>query len=336
METILTTDIGGTNSRFAAFKTNERGELTFLNSVWLKTWDATSFDHLLENLKKKGFSYSPENCDVTVAAVPGPVENKCTANLANVPWKVDVSHLQSLYGANRIHLINDFVAQAFACRTTAVFDAKTIKEGIKNHDAPLSVVGAGTGLGHCSMIPDGHGGFISLPSEGGHAAFAFVNNDEMDYENFVKDKLHIPYAIGDVIVSGKGLQLLYEFHHGEEIEPKEIDRRIDDNDLVTQWFARFYARVCRQYALAILPLGGMYLAGGVAAKNPSLADHDAFREEFVSSAAHSEMLDQIPVYLNTNEESGLWGGAFYGLIAMGIPPLQGTDTSFSEGVQAGS
>ncbi len=323
MKTSLTADIGGTNSRFAAFNTNSSGELNFLDSIWLKTWDATSFENLLENLEKSDFAYGIHNCDVTVAAVPGPVANKCTANLANVPWKVDVTSLKKEYGEKRVHLINDFVAQAFACRTDVVADAKCIKEGKIDHDAPLSVVGAGTGLGHCSMVPDGHGGFIPLPSEAGHTAFAFVNNDEMDFENFVKDKLGIPYVIGDAVVSGKGLQLLYEYHHGEELAPKLIDQRIDYDDVVTEWFARFYARICRQYALAVLPLGGMYLAGGVAAKNKMLADHDAFREEFVVSVAHGDMLERIPVYLNTKEESGLWGGAFYGLIALGVAPLQG-------------
>lgn len=322
METILTSDIGGTNSRFAAFKTNPDGELTFLDSIWLKTWEATSFENLLENLHDSGFPYSPENCDALVAAVPGPVSNGRTATLANAPWQVDVSQLMSVYGEKRIHLINDFVAQAFACRTKAVADARMIKTGTPVHDAPISVVGAGTGLGHCSMVPDGHGGYIPLPSEAGHTAFPFIGEQEVEYGRFVSRKLNVLYPIGDIIVSGKGLQMLYEFHKGEELEPKQIDMQIDEHSTVTKWFARFYGRACRQYALAVLPRGGLYLAGGVAAKKQILADHDAFREEFITSAAHSKMLEQIPVYLNLNEESGLWGAAFYGLVAMGITPLQ--------------
>lgn len=127
MQTILTSDIGGTNSRFAAFHLDDSGELTFLESIWLKTWEAHSFDHLLENLKTNGFPYTIDNCQVVVAAVPGPVENKCRANLANAPWKVDISHLKRDYGDDRIHLINDFVAQAYACHTRAVANAVMIK-----------------------------------------------------------------------------------------------------------------------------------------------------------------------------------------------------------------
>ena len=322
METILTADIGGTNSRFAAFTTNPDGQLVFQKSIWLKTWDATSFENLLDRLRLTDFPYNPDNCDIVIAAVPGPVENKCFANLANVPWQVDITPLKKAYGADRIHLINDFVAQAFSCRTDAVAEALVIKDGRINHDAPLSVIGAGTGLGHCSMLPDGRGGFLPLPSEAGHAAFSFATPEEEDYAHFVKEKLNIPYAIGDVIVSGKGLQLLYEYHHGEVLHPKDIDERTDANSVVTRWFARFYGRACRHYALSVLPLGGIYLAGGVASKKHELADNEAFREEFITSAAHSKLLNQIPVYLNINEESGLWGAAFYGLIALGVPPRQ--------------
>ncbi|MDD4736857.1 MAG: glucokinase [Kiritimatiellae bacterium] len=316
MQTILTSDIGGTNSRFAAFNLDDSGELTFLKSIWLKTWEAHSFDHLLDNLKTHEFPYTIDNCQVVVAAVPGPVENKCCANLANVPWKVDISHLKRDYGEDRIYLINDFVAQAYACHTRAVADAVMIKPGTPCPGSLTSVIGAGTGLGHCSMAPDGHGGYIPLPSEGGHPAFAFVTPEEQQYGAFVCGKLNVPYVVGDVAVSGKGLSLLYEFHHGEELTPPEVVQRIKPDSVVTHWFARFYARACRHYALNILPLGGLFLTGGVSAKNRFLVDNDIFRNEFVNSIVHSKLLDQIPVELNVNEESGLWGAAFYGKLAL--------------------
>ena len=38
-----------------------------------------------------------------------------------------------------------------------------------------------------------------------------------------------------------------------------------------------------------------------------------FAEEFVRSPRHEQLLRNVPVYLLTNEESGLWGAAFCGL-----------------------
>jgi len=62
----------------------------------------------------------------------------------------------------------------------------------------------------------------------------------------------------------------------------------------------------------VLSLGGMYIAGGVAAKLPVMLTHKVFSEEFRSSKTMSRILAQIPVFLITNEESGLWGAALLG------------------------
>ena len=316
MARILTTDIGGTNSRFAVFEGGEDGSLTCLKSVWLSTWGASSFENLLQKLDASDFGYRPSTCDITVAAVPGPVESGCFANLANVPWQVDLSGLKSDLGPGRVHLINDFVAQAFACRTSAVQHALLIKEGTGQPEAPLSVVGAGTGFGHCSLVPDGRGGFIPLPSEAGHTAFAFVTREEHDFERFVLDRTGREFVIGDDIISGRGLSYLHEFHHGIKLEPREVVAQTIPDSPVQHWFARLYGRACRNYALSMLSLGGFYIAGGVSSKNPHLLDNDDFRDEFVASAAHGKLLRRIPVRLVTNEESGLWGAAFYGVVTL--------------------
>jgi glucokinase len=61
----------------------------------------------------------------------------------------------------------------------------------------------------------------------------------------------------------------------------------------------------------VLPTGGLYLTGGVAARNPFLVDHDAFRAEFSACRYHEALLKRIPIFLNVNQESGLWGAARY-------------------------
>ena len=49
MKKILAADIGGTHSRFAFFLADEKEGLQLAESRWLKTSDAGSFGHLLEN-----------------------------------------------------------------------------------------------------------------------------------------------------------------------------------------------------------------------------------------------------------------------------------------------
>jgi glucokinase len=45
-----------------------------------------------------------------------------------------------------------------------------------------------------------------------------------------------------------------------------------------------------------------------------LVNNDTFRNEFVTSTLKSPFLDQLPIYLNTNENNGLRGAALYGFL----------------------
>ncbi|MEG2004953.1 MAG: glucokinase, partial [Bilophila sp.] len=77
-------------------------------------------------------------------------------------------------------------------------------------------------------------------------------------------------------------------------------------------FARFYGRMCRDWAFATLCSGGVYIAGGIAAKNPLLVTCESFAEAFVSAPSLGDWLKEVPVFLMDCETSGLWGAARHG------------------------
>ncbi len=60
MHRILAADIGGTNSRFAAFETDSGGHLSIRQWCWLRTEKADSFTHLIEQLRGEDFELPPE------------------------------------------------------------------------------------------------------------------------------------------------------------------------------------------------------------------------------------------------------------------------------------
>ncbi|MFW5838102.1 MAG: glucokinase [Desulfovibrionaceae bacterium] len=312
MERILAADIGGTNSRFAAFTVDRAGRLKMAEKTWLPSSEAESFAQLLQQLEDADFSLSPSEADVVVMALAGPVMHGTYCNPTNLPWDVDFSNSRERFGVRYGRLLNDFAAQAYACRTKAVAKAKTIQDNKIDPAAALGVIGAGTGLGHCALMPLAEGGFVAAPSEAGHTAFPFIGEREKEYERFVLDKTGQPYAIGDIVVAGRGLSMVHEFLAGEDLAPQEVGARLADSPETVEWFARFYARACRHYALNILAMGGLYISGGVAAKNPSLVTHPAFMREFLESPTQEAVLRDIPVFLNSNEDSGLYGAALYG------------------------
>ncbi len=313
MKKILAADIGGTNSRFASFATDGLS-LVLEDTLRLPTGRFGSFLELVEALESEGFAASPRRSDMTVIAVAGAVRERVYARPANIPWEIDFTHGRDMFGEGGYFLINDFVAQAFGCRTDAAAEAREVKPGTPQDDAALAAVGAGTGLGHCALLPDLCGGYIAAPSEAGHASFAFRGADEQEYERFVLDRTGKPYAYGDLVVTGLGLSLVHAFLTGEDLDPAGVSARLTDDCATTAWFARFYGRACRNYALSVLAMRGVYVVGGVAAKNPMLVMHPNFNQEFVESPNYGWLLQKIPVYLNDNEDSGLWGAGFYGLL----------------------
>jgi len=321
MRNILSADIGGTNSRFAHFTCQSDNQVSLVESKWLKTRDAASFPELLYRLQSSAFSLAFDQVEAAVFAVAGPVEGGTYSKPPHIPWRIDVSNLRDEFGLKRCELINDFVAQAFACRSPVMESARLIVPGDIRPDAPLVVIGAGTGLGQAALLPCDGSGYVPLPSEGGHASFPFESEKELGYLKFLLKRVEAPYVTTETVVSGRGLSLLHQFLTGEKLEPAQVASRLNENSEVLHWMARFYGRVCRNYAFQFLARGGVYIAGGVAAKTPVLVTHEAFLNEFHRAETNMfHVLKHIPVFLNSNEESGLWGAALRGAHQLQLDP----------------
>ncbi len=311
---ILAADIGGTSSRFGFFELESGADEPRLQNIErFSTAEAPSFSALLERLFSAPRHFTPAACDLAVFAVAGPVQGHI-CRPPNIKWNIDLREISGI-GLKRGALLNDFAAQAFACRSRAVRDSLVLQSSRADHEVhggTIAVLGAGTGLGHCALVADSSGDYIAVPSEAGHAAFPFVGEKECEYSDYVRRTMRLDYCHGDAIVTGGGLSRLHAFLTGESLSPAQVGARLPDSPRTVEWFARFYGRAARNYALGVLALGGVYLAGGVAARNPALVQHPAFLQEFRRSPSYAEMLSGLPVVLNKNQDSGVYGAALYG------------------------
>ncbi|GAX61009.1 glucokinase [Candidatus Scalindua japonica] len=313
---ILAADIGGTTSRFAHFeaglgKTLEMVDILSFNTA---SHNISSFNDLVQNfldLKSNSFCELC-NYNIVVFAVAGPVRNnKCTP--PNIKWEIDLNSIKE----KKCIIINDFVAQAYACLTKKIY-SKTIpiKSGESDYEGTKAVIGAGTGLGHCALVynkcskKEEHD-YIPVASEGAHIAFPFIGEEELEFENFATKKLNIPYLSGDLVVSGIGISLLHEFLSGQRLTPENVMRDNSRNSSALKLFTRFYARACRSYALSVYATGGIIISGGIAAKNPEVVNNNYFIQEFCNSPTQEKLLQMIPVNLNCREDIGLFGAACY-------------------------
>lgn len=306
---ILAADIGGTNSRFAHFRANNTGELELISQVWMKTAAAESFADLLQNLRDSDFPFDPCQADIVGIAIAGPITQGVRANPPLIPWEVDISHAKLDYGFQRSLLINDFVAQAFSCISPLGKSAETILPGIPEPRSTIAVIGAGTGLGKAILVPDDHGGYSAAPSEGAHACFPFVGEREFAFQSFLIRSRGTHYATYNYVVSGSGLTAIHEFLTGRHLEPAQVVEEFPRHPETLSWAAKFYGRACRDFALETLSRGGLYIAGGLAARNPDIVQHDSFQKEFLDSDSMSAVLAHLPVFLIRDQNSGLWGTA---------------------------
>lgn len=318
MQHVLAVDIGGTNSRFAAFSVNAYGVLEQGETLWLETRRFASFQALMQGVRDAKFGLSPHDADCVGLAVAGPVQREGTyCNPPNIDWDIELTQRDaSLF--RHVVLLNDFTAQAYACLTPAVQDALQILPGRVLPHATRAVVGAGTGLGKAALVPDESGVFHVMPTEGGHALFSAISRDEFEFMDFVMRRTGRRQVIDELVVSGPGLSFIHEYLTGEQLSPSEVAEGLQPQSRTLAWIARFYGRACRNFVLNTLALGGLYISGGVAAKTPQIVTCPAFRSAFHWSETYGEMLEEIPVWLNANEHSGLWGAAFAALRHLGV------------------
>ena len=76
-----------------------------------------------------------------------------------------------------------------------------------------------------------------------------------------------------------------------------------------QIFVTAYGAEAGNLALKILPYGGLYIAGGIAAKNLPLLTDGTFTAAFNDKGRVSHLLGKIPIYVILNPQVGLIGAA---------------------------
>jgi glucokinase len=245
--------------------------------------------------------------DAACFAVAGPViENR--AEITNLGWLIESAALQNDFAIPRVALINDFYAVALGVPCLGESDMITLHAGTPHDTAPIAILGAGTGLGEAILIWAGSQWEV-VPSEGGHADYA--PQDELQ----TRLLLHLLAKHGHVswerVCSGMGLVNIYEFLGGPDATAADVAERAGAGDpLALQAFDVFvdiYGAEAGNMALRILSRGGVYLAGGVAAKNVERFTDGRFMTAFLRKGRFRELMAAMPVRLITNEKVGLLG-----------------------------
>lgn len=347
MTILLAGDIGGTKTILRLVKSDavEGQMLPALTTLHEATYPSREFPDLVPMVRRfmdaakeeLGSAPSPERACFGIA---GPVVDN-VSKLTNLSWSLEADRLAQELAIAQVCLINDFAAIGYGVLGLTENDVHTLQPGTKDPSAPIAVIGAGTGLGEGFLIPSAKG-YRVFPSEGGHVDFAPRSELEFQLARYLQEKFNIERVSVERVVSGMGIVGIYQFLRDRHIsdESSEVyeiykkwqheigqdEKTIDLAAVISQYaqkqadylcqetmklFVKAYGAEAGNLALKLLPYGGLYIAGGIAAKNLPLLERGGFLQSFLQKGRVSPLLDDVPVYIILNPRVGLIGAALY-------------------------
>ena len=296
-ETWLVADVGGTNSRLGPAMPHgliAGSSASFANDAY------PEFDRLVaEYLAGQGAKIT-----ALCAGVAGPVRAG-RAQLTNRDWQIDADRLAQTTGATRVTLINDLQAQGYAlddldaARLTPIWQAAPPPP-----HATRMVLGLGTGCNIAVTHDLGTHLFVP-PAEAGHSRLPHLADLALAMARLEMD--HLPV---EAFLSGPGLSRLHKALHDEDASPTEILTGHSPAQRDTRAAATtLLGQVLGNFATIHLPMGGIFLIGGLARALLPRLDTTTLRANFTQKGPYRAILDDIPLSLITDDDAALRGCA---------------------------
>lgn len=325
---LLSGDIGGTKCLLALSRLVRTAHGVTLETVYSKRYASADWPGL-EPLVRH-FLQSCHSPSITAACfgIAGPIEH-CGdvqhSSLTNLSWRLDSDQLSKALAIPRVELINDFAAVAYAIDHLTADQLLTLQPGTPSDRGTRLIVGAGTGLGLAHAVTGGHGNWRILSGEGGHVDFAPTSADEIALLQYMWQR-HDRVS-SERLLSGAGLAAILAFCRQQAgsdspalLDALQADQdpaavatglALDGHDPVcsraVELFLRIYGAYAGNAALFTLPAGGVYIAGGIAARIPSLLRSGPFLTAFNAKGRMAPLMARLPVYLIMDPSAGLLG-----------------------------
>jgi glucokinase len=317
---LLAGDIGGTKTLLGLFESRAARP----HALAVHSFGTLAYPELPSMITEilRANAVEPHAIEAACFGVAGPVIDG-SADLTNVPWRVDARRVAQTFNLRRVALLNDLQAMAYAVPVLQPSEVHVLQEGEALPGGNIALIAAGTGLGE-ALLHSVDGRFIPSPSEGGHADFPA----RTDREFTLARDLIARYGRADVehVISGRGLVNLHRARHQT---PCAANIDLDDADAPAQISAAALARRCAacvealdmfveaygaeagNMALRTVATGGVFIGGGIAPKILPALTTGAFMRAFREKPPLEAMLAAMPVKVILNAEAGLLGAAVY-------------------------
>jgi len=307
----LLADIGGTNARFALETAAGRFEAI---EVLACSEHATLADAIRSYLALPQAAAFHAGIRHAAIAIANPVTGD-QVRMTNHHWAFSIEALRRECGFDTLEVVNDFSALA---RSLPHLGEQKLQVGggAPLPDAPLGLLGAGTGLGVSGLVPGADGRWTALRSEGGHVSFAPVNELEVAILQYAWREFE--HVSSERLLSGAGVELIYRAladragRPGESLAAPEISRRALAGecllcDEVLEVFCGMLGTAAGNLAITLGAQGGVYIGGGIVPRLGERFLASSFRRRFEQKGRFSAYLAAVPTYVITADYPAFLG-----------------------------
>ncbi|WP_439143194.1 ROK family protein [Planktotalea sp.] len=302
---ILAADIGGTNTRVA-----------LLDATSLRAQTVTRYQNAkssgLEDILRHYMDAQGAKPDAVSLALAGPIENG-SGRLTNLDWAIDTASASAATDGAMGVLLNDLQAQGRALPFLAPQSLKGVQTGDpSSNEATCLMIGIGTGLNVAPVHRVGGQTYVPA-AEAGHISFSARDAALGAFEKDLEGRLG--HVAAEDIMSGRGLERAYRHVTGHDLAASDVmalcGQSDKDADTAVGLLVRALGHFCGDMALAHLPLGGIYLVGGVARALLPFMDKHGFLSCFADKGRFSGFMGQFPISVVEDDYAALVGAASY-------------------------
>jgi len=296
---VLAGDIGGTHSRLALQGDSKNIQCEYRNAEFSDLYQVIE-----QFLDESGLGET--NIKRMVLGLPAPV-GLGTVNLTNIDWQVDAEQLRQRFPVQNVLLVNDF--QAAAVGGLSGTPARQLNPDAQARTSgPAVVTGAGTGLGH-AWVGDISSPALPWATEGGHVDFAPQDDQQYQLHAWLARRLRGHVSM-ERLLSGPGLETIFEFLNGTRIAAADITLRANEGDsgatTTIDLFMRLFGSHVGNLALLFNPVAGIHLCGGVV-RHLNTWFGQQFLHAFRDKGRMQSRVEPIPLYLHDRGDIGLQG-----------------------------
>lgn len=304
----LVGDIGATNARFALVDPGRK-------IAHIRVLAASDYDGIAEAIDAYLAAEADGRPDQAILAVASPMTGD-RISFTNSPWTFSILELQRRLGM-RLQVINDLTATALAVPKLSEQERVQVGPGQPVREAPIGIIGPGTGLGIGALVRAGQG-WITISSEGGHVTMAPGDARESAVLDLMRRRFD--HVSAERVISGPGLVNLYNAvcetegvpsasYTAAQITGSGASGRDPRCQETLAMFCAMLGTIAGNLALTFGARGGIYISGGIVPRLGAAFAQSDFRARFEQKGRMRDYLAPIPTYVITHAVPAFLGAA---------------------------